>query len=162
MDRIVQEKIKKEVSEGRVLGPYLHLPLRTLRVSPLRVVPKKNQGEFRLIHHLPYPEGESVSDAISQELCTVCYTSFDVAMCMVHRCGQGDELAKCNIKSAFCILLVHSLDFYLLGFYFQGYYYIDRACQWDALSPALRLSGSVHFWNGNSDAEWVVEAPPII
>ena len=68
---------------------------------------------------------------------------------MVHRCGIGTELAKCDIKLAVCILPVHPLDFDLLVFYFQGSYYIDRACQWFV----LHLSDLVHFLDGSSDAE---------
>ena len=72
MEKVVQEKNNKEVKEGGVLGPFEMLPLETLRVSPLGIVPKKVQGEFRLIHHLSYPEGNLVNEAITQELCTVC------------------------------------------------------------------------------------------
>ena len=101
--------------------------MENLWVSPLGVMPKNNSIEYRLIHHLPYPEAESVNGDIPQELCSVYYTSFDEAVCMVHRCGIGAELAKCDIKSAFGILPVHPQDFDLLGFYFQGSYYINRA-----------------------------------
>ena len=95
MERVVQEKIAKEVQEGRVFGPFTTPPL----VSPLGIVPKKTPGEFRLILHLSYPDGGSVNDAIPQELCTICYTSFDEAVSIVRRCGVGAELAKCDIKS---------------------------------------------------------------
>lgn len=36
-------------------------------------------------------------------------------------------MVKCNIKSAFHLLPVHTNDFELLGFYFEGVYYMDRA-----------------------------------
>ena len=81
---------------------------------------------FRLIHHLSYPEGTSVNDVIPQELCSLCYTSFDEVVCMVRKCDVGAELAKCDIKSAFQILPVNPLVFDLLGFHFQGSFYIDR------------------------------------
>lgn len=38
---------------------------------PLGVVPQKAVGKFCLIHHLSYPHGESVNDAIPADLCTV-------------------------------------------------------------------------------------------
>ena len=88
---MVKDKIAKEVWEGRVLGQFATAPLETLRVSP-----KKAQGEFRLIHHLSYPEGSSVNNAIPHELCTVRYTSLDEAVNMVRRGGVGVELAKCD------------------------------------------------------------------
>ena len=127
MEDVVQRKINKEVSEGRVLGPFSEPPIRNLRISPLGIVPKKTQGEFRLIHHLSFPEGASVNDAIPSELCSVRYTSLDEAVCMVRKCGVGAELAKCDVKSAFRLLPVHPRDFDLLGFHFQGAFYTDRA-----------------------------------
>ena len=82
MEGVVQDKIVKEVKEGRVFGSFATTPLENLRVLPLGIVPKKVQAKFRLIHHLSYPEGASVNDAILQEFCTVHYTSFD-EVCMV-------------------------------------------------------------------------------
>ena len=81
----------------------------------------------RQIHHLSYSEGVLVNGASPQELCTVHYTFFDEAVHMVQKCGVGVELAKCDIKLAFRIFPVHPLDFDLLGFHFQGSFYIDRA-----------------------------------
>lgn len=89
--------------------------------------PKKAPGEYRLIHHLSYPEGSSVNDAIPEHLCSVRYMSFDSTVHMVRGCGFGVELGKCNIKLAFRLLPVHPGDFELLGFSFQGLYYVDRA-----------------------------------
>lgn len=36
-------------------------------------------------------------------------------------------MANCNIKSAFRLLPVHPCDFELLGFSFEGSFYVDRA-----------------------------------
>ena len=83
MEGVVQEKIDRDVREGRELGSFATAPLETLRFSPLGIVPKKAQGKFRLIHHLSYPEGALVNDAIPQVLSTLRYTSFDEAVCMV-------------------------------------------------------------------------------
>ncbi|XP_054839956.1 uncharacterized protein LOC129332750 [Eublepharis macularius] len=127
MEAVVREKISKECAEGRVLGPFSMPPVPCLRVSPLGVVPKKAPGEFRLIHHLSFPKGASVNDAIPEELCSVRYTSFDQAVKVVRRCGVGALMAKCDIKSAFRLLPVHPDDVDLLGFSFEGQYYVDRA-----------------------------------
>ena len=51
---------------------------------------------------------------------------FDEAVHMVRKCGVGAELVRYDIKLAFQILPVHPLDFSLLGFHFQGFFYIDR------------------------------------
>lgn len=70
-EAVVRAKLNKEVSLGRVLGPFKDPPLPHLIVSPLGVVPKKAPGEYRLIHHLSFPLGSSVNDGIPKELCTV-------------------------------------------------------------------------------------------
>lgn len=49
-EHVVRDKVQKELQEGRVLGPFLALPIPNLRVSPLGIVPKKTHGKFRLIH----------------------------------------------------------------------------------------------------------------
>ena len=151
MECIVQQKIDKEVREGRVLGPFSKPPMENLRVSPLGIVPKKAPGEFRLIHHLSFPEGGSVKDAIPQDLCTVRYTSFDEAVKMIRKCGLGAELAKCYIKSAFRLLPDHPHDFNLLGFQFGGAFYVDRAYPWDARCRVPLSRSSAHLLNGDLD-----------
>ena len=124
---IVQDKIQKEIHAGRVGGPFRHPPLNNFRVSPLGLVPKKEPGDFRLIHHLSYPKGESVNDNIDHDLCSVQYTRFDSAVEMVQRLGPGAMLAKADIKSAFRLLPVAKEDFKLLGFKFGDHYYFDKA-----------------------------------
>ena len=44
------------------------------------LVPNKKPGEFRVIHHLFYPEGTSINDGISKDLCTVQYQTIDDAI----------------------------------------------------------------------------------
>lgn len=95
---ITQQKIDKEVAEGRVGGPFAYPPLPNLRVSPLGLVEKKKSGDFRLIHHLSYPQNESVNDYIDPKLCFVKYASFDEAVALVQKLGQGCLLGKSDIK----------------------------------------------------------------
>lgn len=52
----VLEKLRKEVALGRMGGPFPAAPFDDLVVSPLGVVPKKEPGKFRLIHHLSFPK----------------------------------------------------------------------------------------------------------
>ncbi|XP_077779111.1 uncharacterized protein LOC144326428 [Podarcis muralis] len=124
---VAERKIAKEVSAGRVAGPFDSPPIPNLHISPLGIVPKKTPGEFRLIHNLSFPKGGSVNDAIPPELCTVKYATFDQAVKLIRSFGPGALLAKCDIESAFRLLPVHPADFRLLGFKFQGKYYVDRA-----------------------------------
>ncbi|XP_054835512.1 uncharacterized protein LOC129329840 [Eublepharis macularius] len=127
LPEVLAAKINKEVAAGRVAGPFNSPPLPNLRVSPLGVVPKKTPGEFRLIHHLSYPRGSSVNEAIPPELCSVRYASFDHAVRLVRACGRGALMAKCDIQSAFRLLPIHPSDQCLLGFKFRDRWYVDKA-----------------------------------
>lgn len=69
---IIDSKIAKELLLGRVLGPFtVPPPYHNYRISPLGVVAKKTPGEFRMIHHLSYPEGSSVNDYIPKDMSSV-------------------------------------------------------------------------------------------
>ena len=147
----VQEIIDKEIQEGRVDGPFNSPPMDDLRISPLGLVPKKEPGKFRLIHHLSYPAGDSVNDHIDPELCSVHYTRFDTAVQMVQRLGKGALLEKADIKSAFRLMPVSPKDFCLLGFKFEGKYYFDKALPFGcSISCAL-------FETFSSILEWIIK-----
>lgn len=83
-------------------------------------------GEYRLIHHLLYPKGASVNDAIPPELGSFCYVSLDDMLNIIKPCGPRALLAKCDIQSAFHLLPVHPDNFGLLEFKFKGSWYIDK------------------------------------
>lgn len=123
---IVRQKINKELSEGRIGGPFLEPPCPGFRTSPIGLVEKKVVGDYRLIHHLSYPSGHSVNDYIDPGLCSVQYTRFDEAIRLVQCLGTGCYLGKSDIQSAFRLLPVSPNDFRLLGFHFDGKYYFDK------------------------------------
>ena len=124
---IVRQKIRAEIDSGRIAGPFVHRPISTLRVSPIGLVEKKTPGEFRLIHHLSFPEGESLNDFIDPELCSVKYTHFDEAIHMVQDMGRACLLSKLDIKSAYRLLPVSPAEFDQLGFMFDNKFYFDKA-----------------------------------
>ncbi len=124
---ITLNKISKEISAGRMAGPFSKPPFSCLQCSPIGLVPKKTPGEYRLIHHLSFPEGESINDWIPREMCKVVYSTFDKAVQLTSQCGKGALMAKCDIKSAFRLLPVAREDFELLGFTYEGQYYFDKA-----------------------------------
>ena len=121
----VQKKISKEIEMGRISGPYKHIPISNMRISPIGVVPKSTEG-WRLITHLSYPQANSVNDFLDPQACSVKYTSFDKVVEMVAKQGVNAKLAKIDIKSAFRLLPIYPGDFDLLGFQFKGQYYIDK------------------------------------
>ena len=72
---VLSTKLYKEWSAGRIVGPFSVPPFSTFISSPLGVVPKKQPGEYRIIHHLSYPHGLSVNDYIPSEQSSVHYAS---------------------------------------------------------------------------------------
>ena len=124
---IARQKIKAEIDSGRIAGPFDHRPISTLRVSPIGLVEKKTPGEFRLIHHLSFPDGESLNDFIDPDLCSVKYTRFDEAIHMVQDMGHACLLGKLDIKSAYRLLPVSPAEFDQLGFMFDDKFYFDKA-----------------------------------
>ena len=144
------KRLAKEIAKGGVAGPFQSRPMPTLRVSPLGVVPKKTEGEFRVNHHLSYPTKNSVNDYIDDALCSVNYTKFDEAINMVHRLGRGAFFAKSGIKSATRLLPIWSGDFELLGFKFDNCYYFEKC-----LPFGCSISCSA-FEKFSSFLEWLV------
>ena len=99
-----------ESRANRIEGPFVSPPFQNLHISPIGLQPKKNLGEFRLIHHLSYPRGLSVNDGILPELKSVSYQSIDDAVSAIKWMGQGCYMAKTDIKSAFRLVPVHPSD----------------------------------------------------
>lgn len=124
--QVVDQKVAKELEAHRFAGPFDSPPFPVFRVSPLGIVPKKIPGEFRMIHHLSYPRGESVNDGISHEHSSVQYANVDKAIKLITQTGVGSYLAKTDIKSAFRILPVNPQDYHLLGIKWNGQYYFDK------------------------------------
>ncbi|KAJ1163103.1 hypothetical protein NDU88_003566 [Pleurodeles waltl] len=118
---VVQEKLEKELQLGRVAGPFTQPPLPNFIVSSLGIVPKKDQGKYRMVHYLSYPKGSSVNDYLEEGTCSVCYASFDEAVDLVRAAGKGALMAKADIESAFRLLPVH-----LLGMQWAGQYFYDK------------------------------------
>ena len=77
---VVYSKLIKERQCGRILGPFSYPPFSNLRVSSLGVIPKKDPGEFRMIHHLSFSYGDSINTFIPSEFSTVKYATVDDAI----------------------------------------------------------------------------------
>ena len=74
----VDAKLDKEIQLGRIVGPFDNRPFSVFHISPLGLIPKKLRGEFRLIHHLSFPEGHSINSHIPKIASSVHYTLFFV------------------------------------------------------------------------------------
>lgn len=85
-------------------------------VFPLGLVPKHTPGEWKMLHHLSYPEGASINDGIPLKFACIAYENLDHALGIIAQLGRGCYIAKLDIKSAFYNLLIHPEDYHLLGF----------------------------------------------
>ena len=115
--------LDKEKSLGRVAGPFQSPPLSNMVFSPLGLVPKKEPGDFRLIHDLSYPKANSVNSHIAPEFSAVSFEMLDDCIRIMLELGKGCLIAKADLKDAFRIIPISALDYRLLGFKFKGQFY---------------------------------------
>jgi hypothetical protein len=151
---IVDTKIAKELKAGRIAGPYLRPPMDDLICSPLGLVPKKSPNEFRLIHNLSFPHGDSVNEGIPPEYSRVSYEDLDHCIRIIQSIGPNALIAKADLESAFRLLPIHKDDQRFLGFSWGGLFYVDKclpmglsqSCQhFEAFSTALQWTLRHHF-----------------
>ena len=95
-----------------------------IQVSPFGVIPKRGkEGKWRLIVDLSTPSGRSVNDGLTQDVCSISYTSVDIAVKLIQSMGLGTLMAKMDLKEAYRNIPVHPADHHLL------------AVQWNGLAP---------------------------
>jgi hypothetical protein len=125
---VVSTNLEKEISLGRVDGPFDSPPFCNLQVSPIGIVPKKNSNKFRLIFHLSFPRSAmtSINSAISKDDFSLQYVTIDDAIAGIKHFGPGCFLAKTDIESAFRLIPVHPEVYELLGMCWEGKYYFDK------------------------------------
>lgn len=144
------QRLQQESKAKTIAGPFSASPFPNLQVSPLGLVPKKASGEFRLIHHLSYPEGNSINDHIPDHLSTVQYQSVDTAISLNQQLGPGALLAKTAIENAYKVP-IHPTDFGLLGFRIGNDYNYDKTL-------FFGLSYSCNLFEKFSTAlQWILE-----
>ena len=88
-------------------------------------MPKSDSG-WRRIHDLSYPRGKSVNDGIPDDFGALEYATLDEAIAALLLRGIGAILVKRDLSDAFRHIPVASLDFWLLGFFCDDSYWIDR------------------------------------
>ena len=124
--QLTQKKLNKELELQRIMGPFKRPPFEPFIVSPLGLVPKKAQGQYRLIHDLSFPKEDSVNSHIDPLYTAVSYEDLDCCIALLLSLGQGTLIAKADLKDAFRIVPIHPDDYKLLGFTWEGCYYYDR------------------------------------
>jgi len=120
---VLDKKAAADLAAG-LISPII--PEHPCIVSPLGVVPKGDGGRRR-IHHLSYPEGESVNDFIPAEYASITYATFDAIVADVLQAGRGCTIIKRDIRDAFRMVPVAANDRWLLGFGWKGVFYTERA-----------------------------------
>jgi hypothetical protein len=151
---IVDSKLAKEISAGRILGPFRTPPFPDLVCSPLGLVPKKAPNEFRLIHNLSFPRGDSINEGIPQEFSAVSYQDLDHCISIIQSIGPGTLIAKGDLESAFRLLPIHPRYFRFLGFTWRGSFYVD-ACLPMGLSESCH-----HFETFSTALQWILQQAP--
>ena len=101
-ERVLWNKVMKEVKEKCYAGPFAEPPFDYFIQSPIRLVLKGGGVNTRLIFHLSYPRsGCSINSETPRELCTVKYCEFDDA---IKRCieeGIGCSISRSDISADF-------------------------------------------------------------
>ena len=118
--------------------------------SPLGLQPKKIPGQYRVIHHLSYPKGQSVNDSIPDQESTVKYATVGQAIQYLVHYGSNSYMAKTDIQSAFRIIPVHPSDYSRLGFTWKGNYYHDKCL------PMGCSSSCAIFETFSTALEWII------
>ena len=148
---VINAKLEKEISKGRIAGPFNLPPFEQFAVSPLGVVPKKNPGEFRMIHHESYPLGLSINDGIPSDLTSVHYSTLQSAIAHIKSFGNSCFLSKTDIKDAFWIIPLHPDSYHLTGIYWGAkYYYFKSLPMGSSISCSL-------FERFSTALEWIAQ-----
>ena len=108
-------------------------------MSPLGLVPKKAPVEFRLIHHLSFPEGDSINSNIPKEMTAVSYQSF----LFLNKWERELFWLRLILR-----MPIHPNDFKLLGFQIAGLFYYDKTLPFGLSLLANFLKNLVLLCNG--------------
>ena len=87
----------KEVSLGRVAGPFSSFPLSNFQCHPVGVVPKKHSLEQRTIYHLSFLEGDSINDHIPKDRYSLQCVHIDDAIHILQCLGKGAFIVKTDL-----------------------------------------------------------------
>lgn len=125
--QIISDYLQKEISKGRMLGPFPpDFSVPELQVNRFGVIPKgHNTGKWRLITDLSFPPDHSVNDCIDRDLCSLSYITVDMVAGVVTALGRGSLLAKVDVEAAYRLIPVHPHDRPLQAVMWQNQIYVD-------------------------------------
>ena len=170
---IITEYIEKELSLGRMLGPFPASFLTPeLHVNRFGVIPKgHNSGKWRLITDLSFPPGQSVNDGVDPDLCSLSYTTVDRVAEIVVGLGRGALLAKVDIESAYRLIPVRPHDRPLQAVRWLDQIYVDPMLPFGLRSaPKIfnAVADALHWYLGHRGIshllhyldDFIIIAPP--
>lgn len=120
---ILTQDLEKQIAHNRVTR--LTSSPTAFISSPLGLEPKPDGG-WRRIHHLSHPRGSPVNCHIPRDHGALEYTSIDDAISVLATLGKGTIMVKRDLSDAFRHVPVASVDWWLLGFFWAGFYWVDR------------------------------------
>ena len=149
---MVSEYLRKEKKRGVLLGLFERSEVPEVVVSRFGVIPKGGQqGRWRLIVDLSYPDQRSVNDGIRPEWCSLTYVRVEEVVRRLLQLGIGARIAKIDVKSAYRIVPVHPDDRHLLGMSWENQIFV-----YAVLPFGLRSAPKI--FNALTDAlEWIVK-----
>ena len=129
--QFIDEWLAREVSLGRICGPFSSPPLPNFVVSPLNTVPKPDSDERRVIVDLSWPHGQSVNDGIDVDTylgkpTNLRFPTVDNICSMIKTLGHNCVIYKRDLKAAYRQFKVDPGDYNLLGYLWNGLFYYDN------------------------------------
>ena len=126
--QVVRDYLDVARQRGVLLGPFERSEVPEVHLSWFGIIPKSSQpGKRILIVDLSHPEGRSVNDGISGELCSLQYVRMEEVVRVLLELGPGLQMAKMDIRSAYRAVPVHPQDCCLLGMQWEGQVNVDAA-----------------------------------
>ena len=123
---VVEQKRFKELSPGRIAGPFISPPFTHYQSSPLGLVAKKEPNAFRLIHDLSYPQGNSINECIPKDFTAVSYETLDHVHWWVRPTSRMPFASFPSTRLAIICSVSHEILIFST----------TVACQWDVLNLA--------------------------
>jgi hypothetical protein len=113
---VAYERVKHEITLGRIAGSFRFRPIPNWRSSPMGLVPEKT-SRWNLITHLSYPPGNSVNDFIDENLTTVQYSKFDNVISIIQTLGEHVKIGKfiVSLHFDFCSAILETFIYLVIN-----------------------------------------------
>src|SRR5882724_2334125 len=95
---IISKDINSLLSEGRIHGPFVELPLPNFCCSPLGTATHKRNPKRHIFNHYSWPNASSVNSQTADQEGSIQYDLFTSAAAVVNESGRGSLLAKLDLK----------------------------------------------------------------